>query len=187
MSSKTSLRMMLVALALCLCFVDFVLGAPADADAAEVEVAGRPGGPGKPKPRKVCNRFEKGDLDKKQQDALADFAHLYFVARDIDTAFNTLTLLYRQYIRHNPNAEQGRHTAIPALKALWGNPLMTTSNRSWFAGQNYGMLHFKFIIGATNTSMAVVDKFRFEGTCIVEHWDVMQAITGNEPNPIAFF
>jgi predicted SnoaL-like aldol condensation-catalyzing enzyme len=32
-----------------------------------------------------------------------------------------------------------------------------------------------------------MDLYRFQGTCIVEHWDVSQTITGNETNPIAFF
>ncbi|TFK21439.1 hypothetical protein FA15DRAFT_688754 [Coprinopsis marcescibilis] len=178
-----SFRLIAVALTLCLSS----LGAVASpvAEIAELEVRQPP--PGGPHwPPAVCNPNESGPhLQARQQAALDDFARLYFVERDIDTAFDRW--VPGQYIRHNPNAEQGRHTAIPALKALWGNPQMTTSNRSWFAGEGYGMLHFKFRIGAANTNMAVVDKFRFQGTCIVEHWDVMQVITGNEPNPIAFF
>jgi predicted SnoaL-like aldol condensation-catalyzing enzyme len=33
----------------------------------------------------------------------------------------------------------------------------------------------------------IVDVLRFEGTCIVEHWDLAGMKTGNETNPLALF
>ncbi|UQC88297.1 uncharacterized protein CLUP02_13820 [Colletotrichum lupini] len=34
---------------------------------------------------------------------------------------------------------------------------------------------------------AVVDIFRFQGSCIVEHWDVATAMPPNATNPLALF
>jgi predicted SnoaL-like aldol condensation-catalyzing enzyme len=52
-------------------------------------------------------------------------------------------------------------------------------------------LHYKLDVRggleAGGSSLAIVDLFRFEGTCIVEHWDALQQITGDEVNPNAFF
>ena len=94
--------------------------------------------------------------------------------------------LFSEYIQHNPNAAQGREAAIQILSAGFANPEVTSTNATVFGGQGFGAIHFKLTISPT-TSFAVVDYFRFQGTCIVEHWDVLQQIFGNETNPIAFF
>lgn len=41
--------------------------------------------------------------------------------------------------------------------------------------------------GEGDLDQVVMDRLRFEGTCFVEHWDVAQAVTGNEANPEAWF
>lgn len=99
-------------------------------------------------------------------------------------AFDSKTR-YSQYIQHNPFAEPGREFAINFLADSFANPSTTATKIKFFAGQGYGMAHFKLTL--PTITFAVVDYFRFKGTCIVEHWDVLQEITGTEPNPIAFF
>ncbi|PKK44878.1 hypothetical protein CI102_9480 [Trichoderma harzianum] len=37
------------------------------------------------------------------------------------------------------------------------------------------------------TTAAFVDFWRFQGTCIVEHWDVIEFVTGDSPNPSPLF
>ncbi|KAF4619581.1 hypothetical protein D9613_004827 [Agrocybe pediades] len=136
-------------------------------------------------PPKVCNNKERGpDLQAKQQAALEDFAHLYVDLQDVQTAFDRW--VPGQYIQHNPNAAQGRDAAIAILTAGFADPQVTSTNKTAFAGQGFGAVHFKLTLNPS-TSFAVVDMFRFQGTCIVEHWDVLQQIFGNETNPIAFF
>jgi predicted SnoaL-like aldol condensation-catalyzing enzyme len=92
--------------------------------------------------------------------------------------------LHSEYKQHNPFSAQGRDAAIKFLSDSFKTGTKT-SKLTFFAGQGYGMQHFKMSSG--NTTFAVVDYFKFRGTCIVEHWDVLQTITGTELNPIAFF
>lgn len=35
--------------------------------------------------------------------------------------------------------------------------------------------------------LALIDLFRMEGTCIVEHWDISQLKPADATNPIAMF
>jgi predicted SnoaL-like aldol condensation-catalyzing enzyme len=151
------------------------------------------------------------ELQAAQQDAFANFAGLFLVQRDIQQAFDlyipgcvvllslvstssishpSYTLPFSitftsEYINHNPFANSGRENALAFLLPALAEPTLTISNIEWFSGQGYGVLHYK--MGLNGTYSAVMDKFRFEGTCIVEHWDTVQGITGNESNPIAYF
>jgi predicted SnoaL-like aldol condensation-catalyzing enzyme len=51
------------------------------------------------------------------------------------------------------------------------------------------MIHSKVDLKITNFTgtFSAVDYFRFRGTCVVEHWDILQQITGDETNPMAYF
>ncbi|RXW23392.1 hypothetical protein EST38_g2437 [Candolleomyces aberdarensis] len=134
---------------------------------------------------KVCNPNYRGsDLGQKQYEALADYADLFIKKQDVLTAFNRY--IPGAYKQHNPYAEQGRDFAIQYLiNGFTPRGSVQTTNLTFFAGQGYGMTHFKMKM--PNITFAVIDYFKFQGTCIVEHWDVLQQITGTEPNPIAFF
>jgi len=55
-----------------------------------------------------------------------------------------------------------------------------------FAGEGFGVLHYRMTVPGM-VDLAIMDRFRFEGDCIVEHWDTSSTITGREPNPIAYF
>lgn len=96
-----------------------------------------------------------------------------------------LNSLIREYINHNPYATSGRQNALNILVPALKDPSLSISNHQWFAGQGYGLLHYKMTFNGS--SSAVMDRFKFAGTCIVEHWDSVQGITGSESNPIAFF
>ncbi|KAJ2933196.1 hypothetical protein H1R20_g3897, partial [Candolleomyces eurysporus] len=139
----------------------------------------------RPKPPKVCDRNAKGkDLAQKQYEALADYANLFVFKQDVQTSFDRY--VPGEYKQHNPFAEQGREFAIEFLKNGFAGGIKT-SRLTIFSGQGYGIMHYKAQFLSDNVTMAVVDYFKFKGTCIVEHWDVLQEITGTEPNPIAFF
>ena len=160
---------------------------------------------------RVCNpRASGSNLQTLQQQALADFAYLFLTRRDAKAAFDKyipgcvfqssnkwtslLTLhISRQYIQHSPAvAESGRDVALAFLVPSLQSPGFSSSNLKTFAGQGLGIMHYRMNLngglGATDgVSLAVADIFRFKGTCIIEHWDVLQQITGTELNPIAFF
>ena len=93
---------------------------------------------------------------------------------------------FSEYKQHNPFAEQGRTFAIKFLSDSFARPGgVKTTNLTIFGGQGYGIMHYR--MENPDITFAVADYFKFKGTCIVEHWDVLQQITGTEPNPIAFF
>lgn len=153
----------------------------------------------------VCDYKAKGDLAQLQYEALVGFADLLIVKRDVLAAFDRYIPgwvmvnrnkhfkrrtnwydYHREYKQHNPFAEQGRDFAVQVLsKGLAeGN---TLRNLTFFSGQGYGMMHYRVDVPLTGKAFAIADHFKFRGNCIVEHWDVLQEITGNEPNPIAYF
>ena len=110
----------------------------------------------------------------------------------------------REYKQHNPDALSGKQAAVDFLIKLWGTPGIGFSNISAWAGEGFGMMHYRY--GSSSQSSrervltllrirmkapefdyAVMDRLKFKGTCFDEHWDVLQRIWGNETNPIAFF
>ena len=135
-----------------------------------------------------------------QQAAIADVANIFLVQKNIQKLFDEYIPGYvstsvvrglrtnpsnRQYINHNPLAQSGRQAAIDILVPFFQTPGFAIEPHQVFGGQGYGTLHYKLSFSGIN--LAIMDLFRFQGTCIVEHWDVSQTITGNETNPIAFF
>ena len=95
--------------------------------------------------------------------------------------------LTRVYTQHNPDALSGREPAIEWLTIVWGTPSMTFTNITAWAGEGIGMLHYRMQAPEAGIHRAIMDRLKFEGTCFVEHWDVIQPIYGNETNPLAFF
>ncbi|KAJ3511059.1 hypothetical protein NLJ89_g4314 [Agrocybe chaxingu] len=125
-----------------------------------------------------------GATDAEQLEAIKDFANSFLVIKNIQKGFDDW--IPGTYINHNPNAQSGRENALNALRPFVSNPSLQFTVAQVFAGQGYGLIHYRARIPG-QLDMAIMDRFRFEGTCIVEHWDVGQTITGREPNPIAFF
>ncbi|EAU82486.1 hypothetical protein CC1G_08237 [Coprinopsis cinerea okayama7 len=146
----------------------------------------RPPGHHGPWPPAVCNPKAKGPhLEAQQKAAFVDYTYLLTVKHDILTAYNRW--VPGQYINHNPFAESGREFAIAFLKPYHDDPNFITTNVTSFAGGGYGFIHLKLFFPDQPNPVVSMDYFRFEGTCIVEHWDVGAEITGDEPNPIAYF
>ncbi|KAJ3524568.1 hypothetical protein NMY22_g10942 [Coprinellus aureogranulatus] len=135
----------------------------------------------------VCTTDFRGtpaELELAQQEAIAEFGRLFLVEKDAQKAFDIyipgyalkLTLSAATHV-HDVKA----NILVPAMK----DPSLSISHERWFAGQGYGLLHYRMELGGSAST--VMDRFKFVGTCIVEHWDSVQDITGKETNPIAFF
>ncbi|KAF9525587.1 hypothetical protein CPB83DRAFT_942090 [Crepidotus variabilis] len=119
--------------------------------------------------------------EQQQSVAFKAFADIFLVQKNIQKAFDDY--IPDTYINHNPTAQSGRANAINALKPFWSGISITPA--AVFSGGGFGLLHYR--VKMSGTDMAVMDRYRLNGTCIVEHWDVNQSITGREANPIAFF
>ncbi|KAJ4321398.1 hypothetical protein N0V94_002935 [Neodidymelliopsis sp. IMI 364377] len=98
------------------------------------------------------------------------FAKAFIYEKDITEAFKYIVL---DYINHNPLAQNGSDSAWGLLSPIWVaqniTPLRTT-----FQGQQ-SWLNYE-----TRAFGEVVDRFRWEGGCIVEHVGLSGEIGGVE-------
>ncbi|KAH7011145.1 hypothetical protein EDB80DRAFT_571490 [Ilyonectria destructans] len=89
------------------------------------------------------------------------FANAFIVKKNLTEAFEYISSIY---INHNPLADDGPNAALDVLGPIWPS-LNITVLRTTFKG-NMGWLNYN-VSGLGE----VVDRFRWEDGCIVEHWD----------------
>ncbi|KAF3048397.1 hypothetical protein E8E12_011763 [Didymella heteroderae] len=133
------------------------LAAPASKDSSVTALAERQTTFVKPPP---CVR--KNSIPRRQTKQRSKaFAHAFIYTQNITEAF---TYIVSDYINHNPLAQNGSDSAWSILSPIWASqnitPLRTTfqDTQSWLEYDNAAFGR-------------VVDRFRWEGGCIVEHWD----------------
>ncbi|KAH8590066.1 hypothetical protein B0O99DRAFT_599329 [Bisporella sp. PMI_857] len=111
-----------------------------------------------------------------------DFLQKFYVEKNATAAI--LDHMSEQYIQHNPYALSGRQNATEYVGPILQIANFTIAHQGY--SNNIGWVHTKMTIpGAPIT--AVVDIFRFEGTCIMEHWDVATQLPADATNPLALF
>lgn len=111
-----------------------------------------------------------------------EFVQKFYIDKDPKTAF--LDHVDVNYIQHNPNALSGRDNAIAFLEPLIPTTNMTLMHVAFM--NNTGYAHFRQDAPGQLPD-AIVDILRFNGSCIVEHWDVIQARPVNATNPLAMW
>ena len=89
------------------------------------------------------------------------------------------------YIQHNPFILSGRNNSITALTNGFLVGATFTFLQIVFESP-FGMVHYKYQ-QPNVPPVAFVDIWRFNGTCIEEHWDVIQSLPANATNPLALF
>jgi predicted SnoaL-like aldol condensation-catalyzing enzyme len=115
-----------------------------------------------------------------------DFVKLFYITKDIPTAFQSHVA--ESYIQHNPNFQSGRQVAQDGL-AKYIPPLNVTVAKIALSDST-GWVFAKQVTKAqegTGLYTVVVDVFRMEGSCVVEHWDVVQSKPAGASNPLAMF
>jgi predicted SnoaL-like aldol condensation-catalyzing enzyme len=91
------------------------------------------------------------------------------------------------YVQHNPSAMSGRENTINFFKGLPPGAKTTREIINQGIGSNNtGFVHYKMTRGE-GKPQAVVDVYRMEGTCVMEHWDVMQERPTGAKNPLAMW
>jgi predicted SnoaL-like aldol condensation-catalyzing enzyme len=118
-----------------------------------------------------------------EQKVLFDqFINSFYVKKNVTEAM--LNHVHENYIQHNQNVPSGRQNAIDRLKNYI--PTMKATIVKTSVSDSTGWVLVKQdIVGKPYN--AVVDIFRFDGTCIVEHWDVIDSKKANATNPLALF
>ncbi|PMD59642.1 uncharacterized protein K444DRAFT_529697 [Hyaloscypha bicolor E] len=124
----------------------------------------------------------KPACEKEQAKIWNEFVDELWIKKNVSLAFTTHVDL--SYIQHNPFAPSGRQIAIDALTTIWPT-LNSTIMHNGFSS-NTGFLHYRGDGGGAYPQ-AIIDIFRFDGTCIMEHWDVVQSWSPNYTNPRALF
>ena len=120
---------------------------------------------------------------KEQTDIFYQFVRKFYINKDVKTAF--ADHFDHTYIEHNPNASSGwTDTSLDGLAGFIASANLTILHAGFY--NNTGYVHFREDV-AVAPPTAVVDILKFDGTCIVEHWDVAQARPENPSNPRAMW
>ncbi|KAH7389961.1 hypothetical protein BKA66DRAFT_414242 [Pyrenochaeta sp. MPI-SDFR-AT-0127] len=131
-----------------------VLAAPLDISGNELAI--RQARPTKPPPC-VRNLDTTEAQTKTRSEA---FAQAFIYKKDITEAFKYIS---QDYINHNPAAQNGFDSAWNILSPIWGSQNLTPLRTAFKHPQSW--VNYRSGFGE------IVDRFRWEGGCIVEHWD----------------
>ncbi|KAH7014368.1 uncharacterized protein B0I36DRAFT_369331 [Microdochium trichocladiopsis] len=107
-----------------------------------------------------CVRATPAPSECQTEARFNEFAEAFIVTKNITEAF---TFIVEDYINHNPLAQNGSASAWSILSPIWASQDITVLGTK-FRG-NMGWLNYRSAFGT------VVDRFRWEGGCIAEHWD----------------
>jgi predicted SnoaL-like aldol condensation-catalyzing enzyme len=124
----------------------------------------------------------KPATDAEQLKIWNEFADTLYGKKNVEAAFSDF--VDPKLIEHSPNSTSLQGT-IGFLSFLFPQVKITMLNQGF--SNHTGFLHMKAegqMLGVPN---ALVDIYRMEGTCMVEHWDIMQATPKDMKNPIGMF
>jgi predicted SnoaL-like aldol condensation-catalyzing enzyme len=131
-----------------------VLAAPVEVGSNVAALAVRQARPQKPPP--CVRRMNTTEPETKiRSDA---FAQAFIYDKDISEAFKYIS---QDYINHNPAAQNGFDSAWNILSPIWGSQNITPLRTAFKYPQSW--LNYRSGFGE------VVDRYRWEGGCIVEH------------------
>ena len=117
-----------------------------------------------------------------QRLAAAAFTGAY-ANKNVDTM---MSYVLEDYIQHNPNIQSGRDIAHEYLGKRLSDPGIINNVTKVISDLNYIMVHVHRTQPGEK-DRALADVYRFDGTCIAEHWDVQEDVEEDAPNPLAWF
>lgn len=89
----------------------------------------------------------------------------------------------KDLIQHNPDIKNGRKAQIEAVAPIYKKNDFTLQNTFFDPVKGYGVIYNvvypkgdcqgELPLKCANATM-VVDMYRFDGGCMVEHWDVLE-------------
>jgi predicted SnoaL-like aldol condensation-catalyzing enzyme len=128
-----------------------------------------------------------------QRASFLTFVDLFYRQRNVSAAFTGH--VQESYIQHNPYFLSGRAAAIAGLEKAVPGMLNKVARVS--LSDDTGVVFYKSVAagGAAGGKAAagkeayraIVDVFRLEGACVMEHWDVIQPRPADAKNPLALF
>jgi predicted SnoaL-like aldol condensation-catalyzing enzyme len=126
------------------------------------------------------------ELNKKH---VVEFCEKAFNQKDFDAA---KVYFGPQFVDHNPAASGDGTKDIDGIKRFLGFlrnkfPQSNFEIQRVIAEGDYVVVHSHGVREPGTKGRAIVDIFRLDQGKIVEHWDAVQDIPENPPNPHAFF
>ncbi|CZR64192.1 uncharacterized protein PAC_14089 [Phialocephala subalpina] len=122
-----------------------------------------------------------------QRAALCSFiSEIFFEQNGITTAFENF--ISPDYIQHSLFILSGRNNTLSLLESLGGGTYtgVIIAILHVMFDSPFGMMHYKFQVPGQQPQ-AFMHLWRFNGTCIEEHRDVIQSLPANATSPIALF
>ncbi|KAJ5368396.1 uncharacterized protein N7496_008156 [Penicillium cataractarum] len=116
-----------------------------------------------------------------QQEIFTLFLETLYGEKNVSKAFETY--VDPNIIEHDPEDAQDRDAIVARLSQIipFANLTLLLSNFN----NNTGLAYVK--VNEDPEPAALADIYRMDGTCIVEHWDVIQYRPENSTNPVAMF
>ncbi|KAI5859965.1 hypothetical protein GGS23DRAFT_599895 [Durotheca rogersii] len=108
-----------------------------------------------------CVAMDPPPSEEETRARFDEFANAFLVTRNLTNAFEYVSSVY---INHNPFAEDGPNAALDFLDTMW-NTTKIAPIRTAFKGDQGWLNYIAAGMGE------IVDRFRWEAGCIVEHWD----------------
>ncbi|KAK7036372.1 Snoal-like polyketide cyclase family protein [Favolaschia claudopus] len=120
-----------------------------------------------------------------QEKIFEDLVENLYRTRNFTRAYTHFAV---DYIQHNPSAMDGFNASFSAVVGLIGDPSVKVQVLRTAFSAPYGWVHSRIdgFDGAERPS-AVADILRFNGTCVQEHWDVIQEMPTESVNPHPLF
>ncbi|KAK3943594.1 hypothetical protein QBC46DRAFT_351469 [Diplogelasinospora grovesii] len=108
-----------------------------------------------------CQPMTPAPTEDETKARFEKFAHAFLETKNLTEAFSYISSTYKN---HNPMAKDGPASALDILGPVWPTVTITPLRRT-FKG-NMGWLDYR-----ASGLGEVVDRYRWEAGCIVEHWD----------------
>jgi predicted SnoaL-like aldol condensation-catalyzing enzyme len=92
------------------------------------------------------------------------------------------------YIQHSPMAAPGRDSLKAFLRTVRAaNPQASQKLLRAFVDGDHVILHYHVKKNPEDRGFIVMDIFRLTDGMVVEHWDCVQDVPAQSPNPISMF
>ncbi|RHZ52339.1 hypothetical protein CDV55_103100 [Aspergillus turcosus] len=119
--------------------------------------------------------------EEHQRKIFARFVRTLYGERNVEEAFSTY--VDPDLIEHDPY-EQNRDDVVAKLSQIIPDATFTVVHSTFES--DIGFVHLR--LGEDGAApVALADIYRMDGTCIVEHWEVVETRPDDYTNPIAMF
>ncbi|KAJ7129868.1 hypothetical protein C8R43DRAFT_1208638 [Mycena crocata] len=109
----------------------------------------------------------------RQRVIFENFIDLVYKNATVETVREAWKHIAADEIQHNPAALDGANTSFAIVSVAFTDPTHKIQIINQAFESPVGWVHFRFD-GINPEPTAVVDMYRFNEACIVEHWDVIQ-------------